>query len=403
MSTTPSYLVTIDAVILNIGKHYEVTLDRDATSFLGLNLSHNSNGTVTITQPKLLTKLFALYPPLKDSGHTPLHPYPPLPKESDPPPQPTDHYSYLRLLGILLYLTKSRPDIMAAVSFAGTKSSNPTDRDLSDLYYVVEYLRATQDIGHILHQSSTNTLRLYCEVDASYLLHQDSKGHTGYTISFSGTTGTFYNRSVKQTAVATSSTHAEARAIFTLAKELNFLIAICQELHIPLELPAIIMEDNSAVVTMANNDSGYAKKCKHFLMVLNYVKEQISLGQIEARKIFGKLNNADLHTKPLRSSAFKTMAHRILGQPSVASHTSTVPPIPPVNEIVDPQTEQVPRFGMDVTGQPSSEAKRVHPDPTGDIPGAKRRRAHLLRFLNPPVISGATMDVVDDIIPPATV
>jgi hypothetical protein len=27
----------IDAVITNIGKHYEVTLDRDATSFLGLN------------------------------------------------------------------------------------------------------------------------------------------------------------------------------------------------------------------------------------------------------------------------------------------------------------------------------------------------------------------------------
>ena len=71
-------------------------------------------------------------------------------------------------------------------------------------------------------------------------------------------TGTFHNRSVKQTAVATSSTHAEARAIFTLAKELNFLIALCQELQITLELPAIIMEDNSAVVTMANNDSVFA-------------------------------------------------------------------------------------------------------------------------------------------------
>jgi hypothetical protein len=390
----------IDTVITNIGTHYEVTLDRDATSFLGLNLSHNSDGTVTVTQPKLLTKLFALYPPLKDSGHKPIHPYPPLPKDSDPAPQPADHYAYLRLLGILLYLTKSRPDIMAAVSFAGTKSSNPTDRDMSDLYYVVEYLRATQVIGHILHRSSTNSLRLYCEVDASYLLHHDSKGHTGYTISFHGTTGTFYNRSVKQTAVATSSTHAEARAIFTLAKELNFLIAICQELHIPLELPAIIMEDNSAVVTMANSDSGYAKKCKHFLMVLNYVKEQISMGQIEARKIFGKLNNADLHTKPLRSSAFQTMAHRILGQTSISPSSSTTLP---VNEIVDHPTEQVPSFGMDITGQPSSEAKRVHPDPTGDIPGAKRRRAHLLRFITPPVISGATMDVVDDIILPATV
>jgi len=64
------------------------------------------------------------------------------------------------------------------------------------------------------------------------------------------------------------------------------------------------MEDNSAVVTMANNDSGYTKKCKHFLMVLNYIKEQIVLGQIDAQKIYGKLNNADMHTKPLRSSDF---------------------------------------------------------------------------------------------------
>ena len=121
---------------------------------------------------------------------------------------------------------------MVAVSFAGTKSSNPTDRDMSDLYYVVEYLRATQEFGHILHKSNMSALRLYCEVDASYHLHSDSKGHTGYNISFYGITGTFHNRSVKQTAVATSSTHAKARAIFTLVKEFNFIIALCQELRI---------------------------------------------------------------------------------------------------------------------------------------------------------------------------
>ena len=66
----------IDTVITNVGKHYEVTLVRDATSFLGLNLAHNADGNVTITQPKLLTKIFALYPPRKDSAHKPSnHPY----------------------------------------------------------------------------------------------------------------------------------------------------------------------------------------------------------------------------------------------------------------------------------------------------------------------------------------
>jgi hypothetical protein len=87
------------------------SFDRDATSFLGLNLTHNTDGTVTITQPKLLLKLFSLYPPRKDAASAPNHPYPPLPKETDPPPQPADHFTHLRLLDILLYPTKSRPDI----------------------------------------------------------------------------------------------------------------------------------------------------------------------------------------------------------------------------------------------------------------------------------------------------
>ena len=85
------------------------------------------------------------------------------------------------------------------------------------------------------------------------------------------------------------------------------------------------MEDNSAVVTMANNDSGYTKKCKHFLMVLNYIKEQIPLGQIEARKIYGKLNTADKHTKPLRSPEFLTLAHKILGHPPPLRVSSSTP------------------------------------------------------------------------------
>jgi hypothetical protein len=73
---------------------------------------------------------------------------------------------------------------------------------------------------------------------------------------------------------------------------------------------------------MANIDSGYTKKCKHFLMVLNCIKEQIVLGQIEARKIYGKLNNADMHTKPLRSSDFAHMAYKILGQPAAITSSA---------------------------------------------------------------------------------
>jgi hypothetical protein len=140
------------------------------------------------------------------------------------------------------------------------------------------------------------------------------------------------------------------------------------------------MEDNSAVVTMANNDSGYTKKCKHFLMVLNYIKEQITLGQIEARKIYGKLNTADMHTKPLRSSAFLTLAHKILGQP------------PPHNPLVTtastPEEIVASPYAMDAEGQPRIGAKRSlwassHATATESSPNAQRRKAHILRYITP--------------------
>ena len=152
------------------------------------------------------------------------------------------------------------------------------------------------------------------------------------------------------------------------------------------------MEDNSVVVTLANTETSYAKKCKNFLMVLNYIKEQITLEQIESRKIlYGKLNNAHLHTKPLRSSAFRTMAHKILGQRPPIETT----PLPPTQ----PSAEKLSHTDMDTSCQLLSKRKRV-PEEPDESPGAKRRQTHLLRYLTP-LAPGQT--VVADEHKPATI
>jgi hypothetical protein len=105
------------------------------------------------------------------------------------------------------------------------------------------------------------------------------------------------------------------RALYTLVKGILFIIYICSELNIPLLLPAVIMEDNSTVVTVSNEESAYLEKCKHFIMVVNYVREQLELGLIQVMKIKGELNNADLYTKKLRDKSFATKVDNILGSP----------------------------------------------------------------------------------------
>jgi hypothetical protein len=106
------------------------------------------------------------------------------------------------------------------------------------------------------------------------------------------------------------------RAIYTLLKDIIFILSISNELQLDLQMPAIIMEDNSAVVTVTTDDAAYIKKCKHFLMVINYVREQVNLGLIQINKINGEENIADIHTKPLRDGKFEKFAPKILGTPS---------------------------------------------------------------------------------------
>ena len=48
--------------VVNMNRHYELTLDTKADSFLGINIGHNEDRTVTLTQPRLLQKLFKEHP-----------------------------------------------------------------------------------------------------------------------------------------------------------------------------------------------------------------------------------------------------------------------------------------------------------------------------------------------------
>ena len=165
----------------NMKKHYQVSLDTTADSFLGIHFDHLTDGSVLMSQPKLLQKVLKEYPQLP-GYKSKKHPYGPPPstgyEEHYAKAQPIDQGKYLRILGLLLYLCKSRPDIMTAVSFGATKSHAPNIIDYRKLLYIVKYLLITPNKGHRICRNSDQPIQLHCIVDASYLLRPDSKGHT---------------------------------------------------------------------------------------------------------------------------------------------------------------------------------------------------------------------------------
>ena len=90
----------------------------------------------------------------------------------------------MHLIGKLQYLVKSRPEIKLAVSYFATKSNTHTNTDYNHMLNIIHYLSSTKEMGLILYKHNGNPLTIYCYVDAAYLLHADSKSHSGYTLSF---------------------------------------------------------------------------------------------------------------------------------------------------------------------------------------------------------------------------
>ena len=298
----------------HIATRFEITYTESVTEYLGVKLTKQSNGDVILSQPKLLDSLAEEY---ADELSSFRHQNAPQVLETSEAGDdtPYDRTKYLHLVGALLYLTKSRPDIQTAVSFGASHSASPTRDNFYELLRCLSYLISTHDHGlRIIAGEAHRPLRLTCYTDASYLTHSDSKSHSGYTLSF-GTVGTFFSKSGKQQLVATSSTHSELRGLYTLVIDLVFVIHLCDELFRPLDLPSIVFVDNQPVIDLVSQPSGQTKvrRCKHFLMLVDWVREQVLAGYLELVKVPTKENVADILTKIIVGSEFRAKSELLLG------------------------------------------------------------------------------------------
>jgi hypothetical protein len=218
-----------------------------------------------------------------------------------------------------MYLTNSRPDIMTAVSYCSTKSSHPTQGDFKKLLKIVAYLRQTPDYGLTIYprqQDDDDSIHLIAYVDAAFMSHDDASSHTGYTISLGSVQprSFFYSKSVKQKLVATSSTHSEIRALYDLVVQLVFMVTLFQELQRPIKLPVTIFEDNQPAIDLVTNTTGRVGKSKHYLMIINFIKEQVEQGIVKVKKVPTNENIANVLTKLINSSEFYTSFYKIMDE-----------------------------------------------------------------------------------------
>ncbi|CAL0328366.1 unnamed protein product [Lupinus luteus] len=219
----------------------------------------------------------------------------------------SDVSCYRRLVGRLLYLTISRPDIAYATQQLSLFLCNPMDVHYKAALRVLHYIKSSPAQG--LFFSSTSSLKLAGFADSDWACCLDTrKSITGFCI-FLGSSLISW-KSKKQTTVSRSSSEAEYRALASLACEIQWLNFLFTDLHIPLLNPAVVYCDNRSAIYLAHNPV-FHERSKHIEVDCHVIREKIQQGLIHLLPIASAAQVADAFTKPLPPALFHTFVSKL--------------------------------------------------------------------------------------------
>ncbi|KAL2230527.1 uncharacterized protein LOC110012709 [Sesamum indicum] len=165
----------------------------------------------------------------------------------DPLPSPD---SYRRLVGRLLYLGFTRPDISHSVQQLSQFLTNPCDSHWRAALHMVRYLKGCPSKGLFFPSHNPLVLKVYC--DADWATCPDSRHSlTGFCIFLGPALVSWKTK--KQPTVSRSTAEAECRGLAATICELRWLTYILIDLSVSTSLPIHLFCDNKAALHILAN------------------------------------------------------------------------------------------------------------------------------------------------------
>lgn len=222
---------------------------------------------------------------------------------------------YQRLVGKLIYLTITRPDIVFTVQILTQFMHSPTTIHMQAAKRLLRYLVGTKCQGILLASTSAAQLTAFCDSDwASCPISR--KSTSGYCI-FLGQSPISW-KTKKQTVVARSSAEAEYRSMALTACEVSWLTSLLKDIGITNLPPTILKCDNQAALVIAANPVQH-EKTKHVAIDCHYIRDQVQAGNIVTSAVSSANQVADIMTKVLSVKQHNTHCNK-LGA-SLCSHS----------------------------------------------------------------------------------
>ncbi|GJW99563.1 putative ribonuclease H-like domain-containing protein [Tanacetum coccineum] len=270
----------------------------ELTFFLGLQVKQKEDG-IFISQDKYVAEILKKFDFVSvKTASTPIETQKPLVKDEEA--SDVDVHLYRSMIGSLMYLTASRPDIMFAICACSRFQVTPKTSHLNAVKRIFRYLKGKPKLGLWYPRVSSFDLEAYSDSD-----------YAGANLDRKSTTGgcQFLGKRLiswqckKQTIVATSTTEAEYVAAANCCGQVLWIQNQMLDYGFNFMNTKIYIDNESTICIVKN--PVFHSKTKHIAIRHHFIRDAYEKKLIQVLKIHTDDNVADLLTKAFDVSRFQ--------------------------------------------------------------------------------------------------
>ena len=181
-----------------------------------------------------------------------------------------DRKKYRGMIGSLLYLTASRPNIMFSVCLCARFQASPKESHLVAVKRVFRYLQGSRDYGLFFPKNSTLDLIAYS--DADFARCKTDRKSTSGTCQFLGHSLVSWF-SKKQNSVALSTTEAEYIAARCCFAQVLWMRQTLKDFGLSFSTTPIFC-DNSSAINLSKNPVHHSRT-KHIEVRHHFLRDHV--------------------------------------------------------------------------------------------------------------------------------
>jgi len=219
--------------------------------------------------------------------------------DADEDGEAVDPKEYRSMIGSLLYLTATRPDIHFVVCLCARFQASPRISHRQAVKRIMRYLRFTPEFG--LWYSFSSTLSLCGYSDADFVGYRLDQKSTSGTCQFLGSSLVSWS-SRKQSSVAQSTTEAEYVAAASCCSQLLWVTYTLRDFGLSFSGVPLLCDSTSAI-SIAKNPVLHSKT-KHIDVRYHFLRDHQEKGDIELHHVATQNQITDVFTKPLDQATF---------------------------------------------------------------------------------------------------